>query len=249
MNQQTLQRIFGVSFLHGPYDMAMQRLNRGALMVVPSGPGLATVETDSEYLQAIQGADFAIPDSGLMVLLCRCFGIGRLTKLSGLEFLRCFFDDDRLDGKKILLVNPNLTEDEANRQFIANLRHQTIVECYTAPYYPAGVLEDAELVARINTFEPDYVLLNIGGGVQERLGYFLKTHVDKLPGIICTGAAIAFLTGFQARIPDWADRFYLGWLYRCMANPRIFVPRYLAAFKLVAVVVRYRLHSFPESQL
>jgi len=53
------------------------------------------------------------------------------------------------------------------------------------------------------------------------------------------GAAIAFLSGDQAHIPFWADRLALGWLVRCLRDPRVFVPRYLRAFKLAYLVVRY----------
>ena len=68
----------------------MERMCSGALMVVPSGPGLATIDSDSDYAESIRGADFAIPDSGLMVLMCRVMLIGDISKLSGLEFLRLF---------------------------------------------------------------------------------------------------------------------------------------------------------------
>ena len=51
----------------------------------------------------------------------------------------------------------------------------------------------------------------------ERLSYRLAVH-----GI---GAALGFITGDQIAIPDWADRFYLGWLLRFLAQPRLFAPR------------------------
>jgi hypothetical protein len=41
------------------------------------------------------------------------------------------------------------------------------------------------------------------------------------------------------RIPHWADRLYLGWLLRCLANPVRFIPRYWAARKLVGLLKRY----------
>ena len=58
--------------------------------------------------------------------------------------------------------------------------------------YPAGPLEDAALLARIEARKPKFVMLNIGGGTQERLGHFLRSRLSYRPAIICTGAAVAF---------------------------------------------------------
>jgi N-acetylglucosaminyldiphosphoundecaprenol N-acetyl-beta-D-mannosaminyltransferase len=85
-----------------------------------------------------------------------------------------------------------------------------------------------------------HVVVGIGGGVQEKLGLFLKENLRSRPAIHCIGAALAFLTGDQPPIPMWADRFYLGWLLRLLRQPRIYAPRYLSAFKLPALIFRYK---------
>jgi len=86
---------------------------------------------------------------------------------------------------------------------------------------------------------PDHVVICVGSGPQEKLGLFLKRELSYGPGIHCLGAAIGFLSGEQASIPAWADRAYLGWLLRCIDDPRTFVPRYLKAFRLVYLLARY----------
>ena len=60
--------IFGIRFINGSYIDAVVRLRNGGLMVVPSGPGLATIGKDLKYTKAVQMAGFAIPDSAYMVL-------------------------------------------------------------------------------------------------------------------------------------------------------------------------------------
>jgi UDP-N-acetyl-D-mannosaminuronic acid transferase (WecB/TagA/CpsF family) len=67
----------------------------------------------------------------------------------------------------------------------------------------------------------------------------LKQNLQPLPAIHCIGAAIAFLSGDQVRIPLWVDRLYLGWLLRCLSQPRRYVPRYWSARKLVKLMLRY----------
>ena len=71
-------------------------------------------------------------------------------------------------------------------------------------------VEDKELIEKLQALRPKHVVITVGGGTQERLGLYLKRNLDYLPAIHCIGAAIAFLSGDQVHIPEWADRFYLG---------------------------------------
>jgi exopolysaccharide biosynthesis WecB/TagA/CpsF family protein len=114
-------------------------------------------------------------------------------------------------------------------------------ECvYVAPMYAQEEIVDDALLAQIERLRPQHVILTLGGGTQERVGLYLKRNLSYRPAIHCVGAAIAFLSGDQVRIPMWADRRYLGWLYRCVSEPRRYVPRYWNARKLLYLLVRYR---------
>jgi hypothetical protein len=61
-----------------------------------------------------------------------------------------------------------------------------------------------------------------------------------LPAIHCIGAAIAFLSGDQVRIPAWADRLFLGCLFRYFYQPSQYIPWYREARKLFSMMRRYR---------
>ena len=78
----------------------------------------------------------------------------------------------------------------------------------------------------------------MGSGIQEPLGLYLKKNLNYKPGIICTGAAIAFLNGEQANISSLIDKMHLGWLLRCIKNPRIFIPRYIKAIGLFKLILK-----------
>ena len=58
-------------------------------------------------------------------------------------------------------------------------------------------------------------------------------NLNYKPVIICTGAAIAFLTKRQAPINIYVDKFYMGWLMRIIYNPKIFLYRTLRSVKLI----------------
>ena len=171
-------------------------------------------------------------------------------------------------------------------------------DCYVAPVYPAGPLSDPTLLAVLEERRPRYIILCLGGGVQERLGFFLRNNLSAFaepgkpdaggqttdtgylktdagrqkaesqssnpdhpssvlrppssvlsppssarrharPAILCTGAAIAFLSEQQANIPVWADRYMLGWFLRTLHDPLRFIPRYWKALRLVLLLCRY----------
>ncbi|MGA7080660.1 MAG: WecB/TagA/CpsF family glycosyltransferase [Terriglobales bacterium] len=122
-------------------------------------------------------------------------------------------------------------------------------DTYVAPMYGDPLygdrmhgdpVADKTLLDHLRNRRPRHVMVTLGGGTQERLGLYLKMNLDYRPAIHCIGAAIAFLSGNQVRIPVWADQAYLGWLFRCISNPFSYVPRYWRARKLVSLLLKYR---------
>ena len=68
-----LDKLFNIKFINGDYHLALSKLKKGQFMVVPSGPGLSTIDKDLKYYESLKCADFAIPDSGLMIILAKLF--------------------------------------------------------------------------------------------------------------------------------------------------------------------------------
>lgn len=108
---------------------------------------------------------------------------------------------------------------------------------YVAPIYPKDNIVDYKLLNILENLKPKFILINLGGGVQERLGLFLKNNLSYKPSIICTGAAIAFFTGNQGKTPVWFDKLCLGWLFRCISNPKLYIKRYYNALRLIPLMV------------
>lgn len=242
------RRILGIDFFVGTLTEATDRALAGGLVVAPSGPGLAVDLVKSPaYREALSTADLAITDSGYMVLLWRFLTGEKLPRHSGLRLMRAVLDRDELRAPgAIFWVMPSLEESRRNLAWLQSQGFPaTEADTYLAPHYPPGPIHDRELLARIEARRPRIVMLAIGGGVQERLGCGLRSHLSYRPGVLCLGAAIAFLTGGRANIPPWADRFYLGWGLRLLSNPRKFGRRYWEAVRLAPLLHRYRQH-LPE---
>ena len=234
-----IKEIFGVKFINGSYKIAFSRLLKKQFMVVPSGPGLSVIDKDVRYYNALKSADFAIPDSGFMIILLRLFFNIRIKKLSGPKFLRKFLNEDVIrKPNKLFLIDPNRKESLLNKEYLNRIGVPISSEYqYIAPYYGGNKINDKDLIDKLNTLQekPEFILVNLGGGIQEPLGLYIKDNITYRTAIICTGAAIAFQTGSQAKIPDWVDAIYLGWFARIIQNPTLFFMRFLKAFRLVYV--------------
>lgn len=262
------RKILGINFLCGSVSEVIRSGLAGGLVVVPSAPVLVRMTDDEAHRESLLKADHAITDSGLMVLLWRLFKGEKLERVSGLEYLKLLLEklapsSQPLAPSSVLWVMPTAAARDRNLAWLQSAGHRTSVEdCYLAPHYaPIGPLADQRLLDWVCARQPQHIIIALGGGVQERLGYFLKQGLERLaakgsqsaatghqlpatssykPGIHCVGAAIGFLSGEQVRIPMWADYLYLGWFWRILSAPTKFFPRYWKATRLVALMWRYR---------
>src|SRR3984893_5709222 len=233
-------QILGIRFFDGKVDEAIEHMfKNGGFLIAPSGTCFARLRRDVAYRDAVTHADLAIPDSGAMVLLWRILRGDNINRISGLKYLQRLSARLFVEKQNTLWVLPDERARQSTKEWLrSNHFLFSDDDLYVAPMYGASV-EDRELVARINDRKPRQVIIAIGTGPQEKLGYFLRVHLNYRPAINCIGAALGFLTGDQIAIPDWADRFYLGWLFRLFAQPRIFIPRLSRALELPWLILRY----------
>ena len=236
------QQILGVKFYVGPPQGAIEMVCRdGGLVVVPAAPALKNLPVDHGYREALLGADFAITDSVMMVVVWNLIHKPRIPKLSGLRYLTMLLETGEFhEPGNTFWVMPTPKSMERNLGWLASHGIPvTAHEAYQAPMYGAEI-RDEELLRMLEEQRPKHIVLGLGGGTQERLGLYLKQRLSYRPAIHCIGAAIAFLTGDQVRIPMWADTLGLGWLWRTVNDPKRFLPRYWDARHLVGILLKYR---------
>lgn len=234
-------KILGIRFFTGDAHEGVALMKNGGLLVAPAGPLLNDLARDEGYREAISSADVAITDSGAMVLVWNLLNRERIRRVSGLEYFRQLVREPefRVPGATFWVMASDGSS-RINRQWL--LRQSipvTDADVYIAPWY-SGTMADPVLLQRIEERRPANIVITIGGGKQERLGLYLKRGLSYRPAIHCIGAAIGFVSGDQVRIPMWADRLRIGWLFRCMSNPGRYVPRYWRARGLPALIVKYR---------
>lgn len=240
-NVQNVRKILGVNFHVGDLSAIIERVSRGGLLVVPAAPALKDLTWNTSYREALVNSDVAITDSAFMVLLWNVMERDSIPRISGLRYLRELLLRPEVCARgNTLWVMAGPASTEKNLEWLrARGIEVPASHVYQAPLY-GNLVEDPALVAKLQQLRPAHVVVTIGGGTQERLGLYLKNHLDYLPAIHCIGAAIAFLSGDQVKIPVWADRLGLGWLFRCISAPGRYVPRYWSALRLVPLMWRYR---------
>lgn len=86
--------------------------------------------------------------------------------------------------------------------------------------------DNPAVIASINRWQPDLLLVGMGMPVQER---WLMSNLEQLDVGVATecGATLDYFTGFQAKPPVWLSGIGLGWLYRLVADPKRLWRRYL----------------------
>jgi UDP-N-acetyl-D-mannosaminuronic acid transferase (WecB/TagA/CpsF family) len=241
VRSQEFRQILGLRFFVGGAQRAIELLGNGGLLVVPAAPALKNISQDLAYREALLQADLTITDSSLMVMVWNFIQNDNIRRLSGLEYLaELLTRSDVCEPGSSFWIMASPASASTNLAWLRRKGIEVLREdVYLAPVYKSAI-EDEPLLQAIRRRRPAHIIVTIGGGTQERLGLYLKRNLVPLPAIHCIGAAIAFLSGDQVQIPMWADRFYFGWLFRCLSEPRRYVPRYWSARKLIALMLRYR---------
>jgi N-acetylglucosaminyldiphosphoundecaprenol N-acetyl-beta-D-mannosaminyltransferase len=235
------RQILGIQFFNDNVDEVVRLMfQHGGLLVAPSGTCFARLREDELYRRAVLGADLTIADSGLMVLLWRLLQGQNVERISGLKYLRHLLAKLKNEGTgEVFWILPY---ERARQRLIDWSRREALStkreNCYVAPRYELDV-QDRNLRELVDQQRPAHVIIAIGSGAQEKLGYYLRENLSYRAAIHCVGAALGFVTGDQIAIPNWADRVFLGWLWRLFAQPRTFVPRLSRGLELPWLLWKY----------
>ena len=221
----------GIKFYNSNFNTLLKILNKGGYLVAPAASALANIEINKSYYNSLLKSDLAILDSGFFCILLRIFKNKKITKFSGYLFLKKFLNNQGIKNKKILLVDPSILDRKLNLSYLKKKKIKNVTS-YIAPNYKIRVI-DQNLIKLVNKIKPRYIIINIGGEVQELLALYLKNNVKHKISIMCTGAAIAFLTKSQAPINNFIDKYYLGWILRIIYSPRKHIYRMLQSLRLI----------------
>lgn len=223
-----------IKFYNYSFRQILNKIKFGGYLVAPAASSLSKISSNSQYYNALKNSTVAIFDSGFFCILLFLFKGKKVKKFSGYLFLKKIINLE-LKNKKILSIDPSKKESFLNKKYYREKKIKSY--SYIAPFYKKNFY-DVKLFKLIKQINVDYIIINIAGEKQEVLAYEINKEFKKRKlKIICTGAAIGFFTGSQAKINDLVDQLYLGWFYRLLANPKIFRKRILDSLKLLKLFI------------
>ena len=226
----------GIKFYNYNFAKLFTIIDEGGYLVAPAASALTNISGDKKYHDALKQSDIAILDSGFFCILLRIFKGKKVSKYSGYLFLKNFLNLNFSKEIKFLSIDPTQEDSKAN---VSYMKSKNIINLknYVAPQYNSEDIIDNNLLEIINRFQPRYIIINLSGGIQESLALYIKKNIKHKTSILCTGAAIAFLTKRQAPINDLIDKLYLGWLARIFFNPKKALLRTMRSLYLIKQVI------------
>lgn len=241
-SQSRTERVLGISFFTGTIAEAVAQLRtNGGYGVIPAAPSLLKLKHDEEYRRAMQSADLALADSGLVVLLWRMAGGQRLRKVSGINYFKHLFEHGGIQARENTFWL--FASDDAKTKAAKWLEQRGVSvrenNSFIAPA-PSSSEQDYSILVKIEEEKPKHIVIAMAGGGQEKLAMYLRDYLLYRPSIHCIGAALSFLSGEERAIPEWAERSHLGWLVRLVAQPRMIFPRIGIALALARMIFKYR---------
>jgi UDP-N-acetyl-D-mannosaminuronic acid transferase (WecB/TagA/CpsF family) len=234
--QKDILIFHGIKFHNYSYSKILLKLNqvKGGYLVAPAASSLAKISKDKFHYEALKNSTIAIFDSSFFCLLAFFFKRFKSKKFSGFLFLQKLLDDRFIKNQKILTIDPSIATSKINKLYLLSRKFKRM-KSYVAPLYNrrSTSILDKKIIKLIDAFKPRYILINIGGEIQERLALYISKNTKIRINIFCLGAAIGFYTGTQAPINNFFDKYYLGWLVRVLHNPKIYFIRVLKSVSLI----------------
>jgi exopolysaccharide biosynthesis WecB/TagA/CpsF family protein len=240
MAPEPIQQVLGVPFFTGTVDEAVARhAATSGCLVIPAAPALIKLNYDDSYRRAMTSVDLALADSGLLVLLTRLALGRRVTRISSISYFKSLVAQAIVSRATFWIFGSASACQHATEWLQKHRIDIRDSNCFVATG-PGSSEQDYAILTRIEEDKPKHVVIAMAGGHQEALAVYLRDYLLYRPAIHSIGAALELLSGEQESIPAWAERSYLGWLFRLFAQPRMFVPRVGISLALARMVFKYR---------
>lgn len=220
-----------VKFYNFKFKRLLLYFFNGGYLTAPAASALSKLFKMKNYYFSLRRSNVVIFDSGFFCILLRLLKKTKVSKMSGYLFLKLFLMSRGCCNKRIFLINPNKKEDNINSNFLRK-KNFFKIKSYIAPKYFSTII-DLKLISILIKDKPEIIIVNLGGETQEQLANYIIKNINFKTSILCTGAAIAFMTKQQAPINEWIDKYYLGWLVRLIFKPKIYYLRLIESFKLI----------------
>ena len=256
MNKLSAVTLFGLPLFNGSLDQALSMIqnyentvsdDRTPLVFTPNLDIVVQMKelrkARPELTAALSRSFMVLPDGFPIVWTARLCGtpvVGRVAGSDLFDRLMCCSHD-----KRVFLVAPD--EDTAvgtKERFTAGCTGE--MNTYVPMQFQLGTpgfdQEVSRIVARIETFQPDYVIVCLGFPKQETVALSVIQSMalsGDRPLFLAMGASAEFYAGTKKRAPRWMQQAFLEWLHRLVQEPgRLFLRYLFGAFRFVPLAYR-----------
>ena len=209
----------------------LSELKRGVVFT-PNVDHLVKLQTDEEFYQVYQRADYKVCDSRILVLKSRMGLLPQIKEqIAGSDLFPdfCQYHKDNEDMRIFLLGG---SSDESLQAAIENTNQKAgraiVVGGYSPPFgFEFDETEAEYIVARIQHSGANVLAVGVGAPKQEKWIMKYKHLLPSIDIFFAIGATIEFEAGTVSRSPSLLTKMGLEWAYRIYKEPLRLWKRYL----------------------
>ncbi|HEY9811877.1 MAG TPA: WecB/TagA/CpsF family glycosyltransferase [Halomicronema sp.] len=202
----------------------------GGLVFTPNVDHLVKLQSDKEFYDFYQQADYKVCDSKILIYLAKFLGTPLSEKISGSDLFPAFYMHNMPNENiKIFLVGAaEGVAKKAQTKINKKVGREIVIGAYSPPYgFEKDEAESEKIIDLVNESGATVLAMGVGSPKQEK---WLAKNRDKLKNVkilMGIGATIDFEAGNVPRSPKWMSEVGLEWFYRLICEPKRLWKRYL----------------------
>ena len=199
--------------------------NRCHFVAVTGMHGVTEAQHDASFKQILNSADLVVPDGMPLVWLGRRQGYPLRRRVYGPELMQAFCSATGSQYRHFFYGgSPGVPDSLAN--VMKSAYYVTVAGTLSPPFRELSETENDEIVAEIESANPDVLWVGLSTPKQERWMYRNRAKL-RVPVVVGVGAAFDINTGRLKQAPGWMREHGLEWLFRLWREPRRLWRRYL----------------------
>lgn len=221
-------RILNIDILSLTQKELLEQLDKGVL-VTPNVDHLVKLQSDKEFYEVYQQAEWVVCDSKILYLLSKLLKHTLPEAIPGSSFFTSYYMYHKNDPNcRIFLLG---AREGIAKKAMERINKKVGREIVIGAYSPSFGFEKSEdecskLVEIVNHSGANVLLVGVGAPKQEK---WIMKYRQQMPGVklfMALGATIDFEAGTLQRAPLMWQKIGMEWLYRVIKEPKRLFKRY-----------------------
>jgi N-acetylglucosaminyldiphosphoundecaprenol N-acetyl-beta-D-mannosaminyltransferase len=187
---------------------------------------LVTAHQEPAFASVVNNADIVAPDGKPVSILMNASYAENQVRICGMDLLPDLLGACSAKELSVYFLGSTIPVlEKIIQKATIEFPKLKIAGSFSPPFRTLTHAEDNEIVDLINRAKPSLIFISLGCPKQEK---WMHDHKGMINGCML-GVGQAFLTyaGLEKRLPPWARKLSLEWLYRLYLEPKRLWRRYL----------------------